>query len=269
MSRGAKIGARVKEAAALLGISDLLNAKPRELSGGQRQRVALGRAIVRRPAILLLDEPLSNLDAPLCASIRADLESLRSRLPSTFIFVTHDQAEALSLGDRVAVLDRGRIEQVGAPRDLLERPASLFVAAFLGSPPANALSCTVKEIDGRTAIHFDGFDAILDAPDGSPVGELILALRPESILVEKSSGFAVKSASLNRSAMKRSQRLLLVRTKYGYVFPLALPSSGAKRSVSASTSRGSAGSRASRGRRSAGDEGFEHSKFNNSRCNNQ
>ena len=126
--------ARVAE---LLSLGPLLERAPRQLSGGERQRVAMGRALVREPAAFLLDEPLSNLDAKLRVQVRAEIAELRRRAPTTMLYVTHDQVEALTLGDRVAVLERGRLQQVATPRELYERPANLFVAGFIGSPPMN------------------------------------------------------------------------------------------------------------------------------------
>jgi ABC-type sugar transport system ATPase subunit len=127
----------VDEAAGLLGLSELLDRKPRELSGGQRQRVALARAIVRRPAVFLMDEPLSNLDAKMRTATRSELVQLHQRLGTTFLYVTHDQVEAMTMGSRVAVLDGGRLQQVGTPQDVYDRPANVFVARFIGSPPMN------------------------------------------------------------------------------------------------------------------------------------
>jgi multiple sugar transport system ATP-binding protein len=134
-----EIDRRVRQVSETLGIVDLLEAKPAELSGGQRQRVALGRAIVRKPRVLLLDEPLSNLDALLRISMRAELKKIQRRLELTTVYVTHDQLEALSLGDRVAVLKDGLVQQVGTPHDIFSNPANLFVAQFIGTPPMNVL----------------------------------------------------------------------------------------------------------------------------------
>ncbi|MDP3775326.1 MAG: ATP-binding cassette domain-containing protein, partial [Gemmatimonadales bacterium] len=131
--------ARVREAAALLGIEDLLHRKPRQLSGGQRQRVAVGRAIVRQPEVFLFDEPLSNVDAKLRVQMRRDLAALRRRLGTTTIYVTHDQVEAMTLGDRIAVMKAGEMRQVAGPLELYQRPADTFVASFIGSPPMNLL----------------------------------------------------------------------------------------------------------------------------------
>ena len=130
---------KVEWSAALLGISALLNRKPRELSGGERQRVALARAIVREPSVFLLDEPLSNLDAKLRASAREELESFHKRIGTTTIYVTHDQVEAMAMGDRVMVLNKGVVRQLGSPTEVYDRPADTFVATFLGSPPMNLL----------------------------------------------------------------------------------------------------------------------------------
>jgi multiple sugar transport system ATP-binding protein len=133
-----------REAAAMLGLEGLLDRKPAQLSGGQRQRVALARAIVRHPAVFLMDEPLSNLDAKLRAQTRSELVDLHRRLRTTFVYVTHDQVEAMTMADRVAIMDRGRLQQVGSPQAVYDRPANLFVARFVGSPPMNILSGTLE-----------------------------------------------------------------------------------------------------------------------------
>ena len=132
-----QIEARVKEAAAILDLTRYLDRKPRELSGGQRQRVALGRAIVREPAVFLMDEPLSNLDAKLRVETRADILRLHQRLNTTFVYVTHDQIEAMTMGSRIAVMNEGRLQQVGSPQELYDRPLNRFVAGFIGSPAMN------------------------------------------------------------------------------------------------------------------------------------
>jgi ABC-type sugar transport system ATPase subunit len=188
----ADVRARVEEAAALLGLSTVLGRMPKALSGGQRQRVALGRALARRPAILLLDEPLSGLDAPLRASTRADLSELHRRLGTTTLHVTHDQGEALSLGDRVAVLDHGRLVQVGSPREVYDRPATRFVAEFLGSPPMNILPVALTLDDSSLRIDLVGVEpeaslvAPRDTPWAAPLahlapGPVLIGLRPEHI----------------------------------------------------------------------------------------
>ena len=147
-----QIDAAVKEAASILGLGDLLARKPKELSGGQRQRVALGRAIVRKPSVFLFDEPLSNLDAELRVQMRAELSKLQDRLKTTTVYVTHDQVEAMTLGDRIAVLKAGKLMQMGKPLELYNTPQNIFVARFIGSPPMNMLRVTVND-DGRSVRH--------------------------------------------------------------------------------------------------------------------
>ena len=139
----AEIATRIASAAEILQLQDFLKRKPRQLSGGQRQRVAMGRAIVREPKAFLLDEPLSNLDAKLRTHMRGELKQLHQRLGATFIYVTHDQVEAMSLADRIVVMNAGRVEQIGTPRDVYDRPKTRFVAEFIGSPPMNFLPGTV------------------------------------------------------------------------------------------------------------------------------
>jgi multiple sugar transport system ATP-binding protein len=143
-----EIDRRVSETAELLGIAKLLSRKPRELSGGQRQRVALGRALVRKPRVFLFDEPLSNLDAGLRAQLRAELKRLHASLRATFVYVTHDQAEAMTLSDRIAVLDAGQLQQIAPPREIYERPANRFVAEFFGTPRINVVPGRVFGLAG-------------------------------------------------------------------------------------------------------------------------
>jgi multiple sugar transport system ATP-binding protein len=138
-----EIDKKVKEAAMILGIEDLLSRKPKQLSGGQRQRVALGRAIVRNPKVFLMDEPLSNLDAKLRVQMRAELSKLHKQLSTTFIYVTHDQVEAMTMGDRIAIFNNGVIQQLGKPTEIYNHPANKFVAGFIGNPPMNFLKCKV------------------------------------------------------------------------------------------------------------------------------
>ncbi len=144
-----EIERRIAEAARSLGIEEYLSHKPGELSGGQRQRVALGRAIVREPRAFLFDEPLSNLDAKLRVTTRAELKTLHHRLRTTAVYVTHDQEEAMTLGDRIAVMSKGRLQQVGTPLEVYQRPANRFVAGFVGTPPMNFIDGTVTTRDGR------------------------------------------------------------------------------------------------------------------------
>jgi len=171
-----EIDRRVEEVAHLLGLGKLLDRKPGALSGGQRQRVAMGRAIVREPAAFLMDEPLSNLDAKLRVTMRSELSRLHDRLGVTTVYVTHDQVEAMTLGQRVVVLRDGVIQQVDTPQALYARPENLFVAAFIGSPAMNLVEATVA--DGRAA--FAGWDLPLDPARRPRDGRVILGLRPES-----------------------------------------------------------------------------------------
>jgi multiple sugar transport system ATP-binding protein len=148
----AEIDQRVREAAHVLGLTEFLDRKPRALSGGQRQRVAMGRAIVRQPQAYLMDEPLSNLDAKLRVHMRAEIASLQNELGVTTIYVTHDQVEAMTMGDRVAVMRKGELQQVAPPQTLYERPVNLFVGGFIGSPAMNLLEATVDRTNGRLAV---------------------------------------------------------------------------------------------------------------------
>src|SRR5919197_1322024 len=152
----AEIVKRVKQAAEILGIGELLQRKPRQLSGGQRQRVALGRAIVRHPRVFLFDEPLSNLDAKLRVQMRVELKKLHNRLGTTAVYVTHDQVEAMTLGDRVVVMKDGRVQQVGEPLELYNRPANRFVAGFLGSPAMNFATVRVSGANGALWAESEG-----------------------------------------------------------------------------------------------------------------
>src|SRR5205085_5555821 len=147
----AEIKKRVQDAAAILGIEELLERKPKALSGGQRQRVAVGRAIVRQPKVFLFDEPLSNLDAKMRVQMRAEITKLHQRLQATMIYVTHDQVEAMTMGDRIVVMNRGVVQQTDTPLALYNQPANLFVAGFLGSPPMNFVNGTL-ELVGETLI---------------------------------------------------------------------------------------------------------------------
>ena len=171
---------RVKEVAALLGLTEYLERKPGQLSGGQRQRVAMGRAIVRVPRVFLMDEPLSNLDAKLRVQMRADIAALQSDFGITTVYVTHDQSEAMTLGHRVAVLHEGHLQQVGPPRQLYERPANVFVAGFIGSPAMNL--CTVPLSNGTAS--FGGVDVPLPTGvAGNGRSTLVIGVRPESLEV--------------------------------------------------------------------------------------
>jgi multiple sugar transport system ATP-binding protein len=178
--------AAARKAAEILGLESYLDRYPRQLSGGQRQRVAMGRAIVRNPRLFLFDEPLSNLDAQLRVQMRTEIKELHRRLGATSIYVTHDQIEAMTLADRIAIMNKGRIEQIGAPLDLYDRPRNLFVASFIGSPMMNLLDVTVNSANGP---------AYAKTPDGNslplPAGRayehgrpLVYGIRPEHVNVE-------------------------------------------------------------------------------------
>ena len=165
-----EIDRRIASAAATLQIDKFLDRKPRQLSGGQRQRVAMGRAIVREPAVFLFDEPLSNLDAKLRTQLRAELKDLHQRLGATFVFVTHDQVEAMSLADRIVIMSEGRIEQIGTPMDLYQNPASTFVAEFIGAPPMNV-----------AALSSAAGQAFAALAGQVPAGAASIGVRPEAL----------------------------------------------------------------------------------------
>jgi multiple sugar transport system ATP-binding protein len=183
----AEIDSAVKHAAKILHIEHLLRRKPRDLSGGQRQRVAIGRAIVRQPEVFLFDEPLSNLDTALRVKMRYEFAKLHEQLKTTMVYVTHDQVEAMTLADRIVVLNAGRIEQVGAPLELYEHPCNLFVAGFIGSPGMNFIAAEVVAADAaRVRVRLPDGAALDCAVDGSgtrPGEALTLGLRPEHLAV--------------------------------------------------------------------------------------
>jgi len=178
----ATIDNEVRRIAELLGLEDLLKRTPKELSGGQRQRVALGRAIIRRPRVFLMDEPLSNLDARLRVEMRAELKRLHHELKITTIYVTHDQSEALSLSERIAVLDKGEVQQCGTPREVYSKPANIFVGGFIGSPPMNFVHATIRGLD---PLRIDCQSFIISpqheiTPEHNSV---TVGIRPEDIVV--------------------------------------------------------------------------------------
>jgi len=190
-----EIDRRVKEAARILGIEELMDRKPKALSGGQRQRVAVGRAIVRQPQAFLFDEPLSNLDAKLRVEMRAELKSLHHRLKTTVIYVTHDQAEAMTLGDRVVVMSQGEIQQVAPPLEVYDYPVNRFVAGFLGTPAMNFMSGTIAAQGGRTHFQMDSVRILLPDDIAGRVQDyagrtVTLGVRPEDVGVEGAGKFA-------------------------------------------------------------------------------
>ena len=182
---------RVTEAAKVLGITEYLTRKPRALSGGQRQRVAIGRAIVREPKVLLMDEPLSNLDAKLRNQMRAEIIKLRQRINTTFIYVTHDQTEAMTLGDRIVIMKDGFIQQIGTPQEVFDHPANLFVAGFIGTPQMNLFDAKlVKNSDGKYAVAIDGINVELAedkqarlSAKNVPEQDVTLGVRPDHIML--------------------------------------------------------------------------------------
>ncbi|WDR07203.1 sn-glycerol-3-phosphate ABC transporter ATP-binding protein UgpC [Devosia rhodophyticola] len=186
----AEIEPRVQRAAEILQIVPLLGRKPRALSGGQRQRVAIGRAIVREPRLFLFDEPLSNLDAELRVQMRVEIAKLHNDLGNTMVYVTHDQVEAMTMADKIVVLNSGNIEQVGTPLDLYNNPRNQFVAGFIGSPKMNFLTAQLKSVDSKSAlVHTGGHDLGLNRAVAAKAGDtLTFGVRPEHITLNEGSG---------------------------------------------------------------------------------
>ena len=174
-----EIAARIEKAAGILQLGELLNRKPSALSGGQRQRVAMGRAIVRDPKVFLFDEPLSNLDAKLCVQMRLEIKRLHRELSATSVYVTHDQVEAMTMGDKMIVVNEGMVDQIGHPMDVYREPATVFVAGFIGSPPMNFFSGTVD--DNRNIHTDDGLVIVRGVRSEIPPGDIIFGIRPEEI----------------------------------------------------------------------------------------
>ena len=188
-----EIDKRVREAAHILNITEYLDRKPKALSGGQRQRVAIGRAIVRNPAVFLMDEPLSNLDAKLRNQMRAELIKLRQRIDTTFIYVTHDQTEAMTLGDRIVIMKDGFIQQVGTPQQVFDHPANLFVAGFIGTPQMNFFDGSLVKHDGRYFIETDGLSVELSEDKQQRLAakdvaeqKVTVGVRPEHVIIGQS-----------------------------------------------------------------------------------
>ncbi|MFC7157526.1 ABC transporter ATP-binding protein [Halomarina halobia] len=196
---------KVEEVAELLGIDHLLDQKPGQLSGGQQQRVALGRAIVRDPEVSLLDEPLSNLDAKLRTQMRAELQQLQAELDVTMIYVTHDQTEAMTMGDRIAILDKGHVQQVGTPSEVYNQPENEFVAKFIGSPSMNVFDATVQ---GGT-VQTDEFTLPVDEVNDRRDGERIrLGIRPEDIVIDPDPNGGLATATVSVVERLGSENLL-------------------------------------------------------------
>ena len=207
-----EIDQRVREAAEILDITQDLDRKPKALSGGQRQRVAIGRAIVRDPQVMLMDEPLSNLDAKLRNQMRAEIIKLRQKIKSTFLYVTHDQTEAMTLGDRIVIMKDGFIQQVGTPQDLFDKPANLFVAGFIGMPQMNFFDAELANEGGKYVVNVQGVKVELPADKqavlagkNAPAQKITLGVRPPHISLAKAGDAAAVKATVDVSEMMGSE----------------------------------------------------------------
>jgi len=200
----ALIHQKVMEAARILDIENLLERKPKQLSGGQRQRVALGRAMVRNPAVFLLDEPLSNLDAKLRTSMRSEISKLHKRLQTTFIYVTHDQTEAMTMGDRIVVMKDGFIQQVDTPRNLYDYPINIFVAGFIGAPQMNFIDVKVEKLEGKYFVKFNDtlIPVLPERASGDSISkyagkDIKAGIRPEHLNVESDNAHSLTHVSID------------------------------------------------------------------------
>lgn len=218
----AEIAERVAKAAAILRIEPLLKRKPKQLSGGQRQRVAIGRAIVRDPRIFLFDEPLSNLDAELRVQMRVEIAKLHRDLGNTMIYVTHDQVEAMTMADKIVVLQAGIIEQVGSPLDLYNTPRNRFVAGFLGSPKMNFLTARIAGSDGNSVrIAVAGGEVTLPHPTAS-TGEVTFGIRPEHIGLQSETGIKLADVSVDLVEQLGGQTMIYATTGDGQPLTIAV-----------------------------------------------
>ncbi len=224
---------KVTQAAEILGITEYLMRKPRALSGGQRQRVAIGRAMVRNSKVFLMDEPLSNLDAKLRNQMRAEIILLRQRLDTTFIYVTHDQTEAMTLGDRIVIMKDGYIMQVGTPEEVFDRPGNLFVAEFIGAPKMNIMKTTLVEEGGEfyvtpfgSKIKVDGEKGRLLREKGVKPGEVLLGVRPEHMVLADAADAGAISAKVEVNEMMGSELHLHVFTEDGTRLIVRIPTIG-------------------------------------------
>ena len=204
------IDEKVREAAEILDITQYLDRKPKALSGGQRQRVAIGRAIVREPKVFLMDEPLSNLDAKLRNQMRAEIIKLRQRINTTFIYVTHDQTEAMTLGDRIVIMRDGFIQQIGTPQEVFNHPSNLFVAGFIGTPQMNFFDAELKKSGDKYSVVLNGTEFAISAEKqaslkahGAAAGPVVLGVRPEHIMLCEKGTESIK-ASVDVSEMMGS-----------------------------------------------------------------
>ena len=215
-----EIDRRVKEAAEILDITQYLERKPKALSGGQRQRVAIGRAIVREPQVFLMDEPLSNLDAKLRNQMRAEIIKLRQRIDTTFIYVTHDQTEAMTLGDRIVIMKDGFIQQIGTPQEVFDNPVNVFVAGFIGMPQMNFFNARLVKADGGYAVKVAGATMEISekiqkqlAAKNVPEKDIILGIRPVHVSVAEGQGAHTIAARVDVSEMMGSEIHLHVTAK--------------------------------------------------------
>jgi multiple sugar transport system ATP-binding protein len=234
----AEIKQRIDEAARMLDITELINRKPKQLSGGQRQRVAMGRAIVRNPKVFLFDEPLSNLDAQLRVQMRFEIKRVHQKVRTTTVYVTHDQVEAMTLADRVVVMNHGRIEQVGPPNELYHHPATRFVAGFIGSPAMNFIPCSLEDIAGRLHIRL-AETVSMPLPEArasryrgvSRDKKLLLGLRPEHIVDAKDSlppGVSALDATLDVTEPMGMETLIYFALNGTELCGRASPNAGAR-----------------------------------------
>ena len=203
-----EIDKAVKQAAEILDITQYLGRKPKALSGGQRQRVAIGRAIVREPSVMLMDEPLSNLDAKLRNQMRAEIIKLRQKINTTFIYVTHDQTEAMTLGDRIVIMKDGFIQQIGTPQEVFNHPYNLFVAGFIGSPQMNLFDSKLVKVNGKYAVELGGITVELSEEKQANLTknnvepqDIVLGVRPEHIVLEKGISGKVDVSELMGSSV--------------------------------------------------------------------
>jgi multiple sugar transport system ATP-binding protein len=216
----AEVDRRVQDAAKKLEIANLLGRRPSQLSGGQRQRVALGRAMVRQPAVFLMDEPLSNLDTALRISMRAEIKHLHQEMRTTFVYVTHDQAEALTLADRIVVMKEGLIQQVGTPDEVYDRPRNMFVASFLGNPPINYLEGAIEDEVGAPVFRHRSLRIGLTPGKlkGVSATRVVLGIRPEDVLRESPPGRPVLTGVVDSVLPVGSDRFLGLKVEGSDIF---------------------------------------------------
>jgi multiple sugar transport system ATP-binding protein len=221
----AEIEQRVRRAAEILRIENLLQRRPKQLSGGQRQRVAIGRAIVRDPRIFLFDEPLSNLDAELRVQMRVEIAKLHNDLGTTMVYVTHDQVEAMTMADKIVVLNAGVIEQVGTPLELYNNPVNRFVAGFLGSPKMNFLESTVAKVDGSAAtVNVGGtmFTLRQQVTSRSASDKIVFGIRPEHMGITEAAGTKLADVRVDLVEQLGDQTMLYASTQGGQPLTIAL-----------------------------------------------